>query len=269
MTILDVKRLGAWLLLAAAVVMTAACGSNPKDELAGRNAERLYKEAKEDMDSGNFERAIKALERVEGLGAGSLLAQQAQLDLAYLYWRTTERAQALSTIERFIKLNPSSPALDYAMYLRGVINFNDSLGLLGNLARQDLSERDQRASRDAFTSFKQLVDQFPDSKYAPDARLRMQYIVNSLASYEVHVARYYFQRGAYVAAVNRAQQTVSEFQRAPAAEEALFIIMQSYDRLQLAELRDSTERVLRASFPNSRYLGGSDGAASRPWWRFW
>ena len=272
MTIFFVKRFGAWLLLAVAAMFVAGCGSSAKDELAGRSAERLYKEAKEDMDAGSFERAIKSLERVEGLGAGSLLAQQAQLDLAYLYWRTSERAQGLSTIERFIKLNPSSPALDYALYLRGVINFNDSLGLLGSLARQDLSERDQRASRDSFAAFKQLIDQFPDSKYTPDARLRMQYIVNSLAAYEVHVARYYFNRGAYVAALNRAQQAVSEFQQSPSAEEALSIIAQSYERLQLADLNKDAERVLRASFPRSRFLGGDggdSGAAQRPWWKFW
>ena len=144
-----------------------------------------------------------------------MLAQQAQIERAYLLWKTGEKAQALSTLERFIKLHPTSPALDYAIYLQGLINFNENLGLFGNLASQDLSERDQQASRDAYQSFKQLVEQFPQSSYADDARLRMNYIVNSLAAYEVHVARYYFRRGAYVAAVNRAQQTVQEFQQSP------------------------------------------------------
>ena len=270
MTFFQVKRLGAMVAIAVAALQWSGCSSTPKDELAGRSAERLYKEAKEDMDSGSFDRAIKSLERVEGLAAGSLLAQQAQLDLSYLYWRTGERAQALTSIERFIKLNPSSPALDYAMYLRGVINFNDTLGLLGNLANQDLSERDQRASRDAFVAFKQLVDQFPESRYSADARLRMDYIVNALASYEVHVARYYFRRGAYVAAANRAQQAVSEFQTSPSTEEALYILTQSYDRLALKELKDAAERVLRTNFPSSRFLnpGGPD-SGTRPWWRFW
>jgi outer membrane protein assembly factor BamD len=223
------------------------------------------------MDAGSFDRAIKSLERVEGLGAGSLLAQQAQLDLAYLYWRTGERAQANTTIERFIKLNPSSPALDYAMYLRGAVNFIDNLGLLGGLAGQNLSERDQRASRDAFAAFKQLVEQFPDSKYSADARLRMQYIVNSLAEYELHVARYYMRRQAYVAAVNRAQLVVQEFPQTVSAEEALSIMVQSYDALQLKTLRDDAERVLRSNYPQSIYLGGpgTSGGARKPWWRFW
>ncbi len=258
----------ALLALLVATLQLAGCGST-KDEYAGRPAEKLYADAKEDMDAGSFDRAIKALERVEGLAAGSVLAQQAQVDLAYLYWKTGEKAQALSTVERFIKLNPSSPGLDYALFLRGVINFNDDLGLLGNFAGQDLSERDQRAARDAYQAFKQLVDQFPQSRYTPDAKARMEYIVNSLASYEVHVARYYLRRGAYVAAANRAQQTVTEFQQSPSVEEALYILVQSYDKLDLTALRDDADRVLRKNFPDSRYLAEGLGSGTRPWWKLW
>jgi len=261
----------ALVALLVASVQLAGCGSFGKDELAGRNnAEKLYKDAKDDMDSGSYERAIKGLERVEGLAAGTLLAQQAQLDLAYLNWKTGERAQALTTIERFIKLNPSSPAIDYAYYLRGVINFNDNLGLLGNLAGQDLSERDQRASRDAFQAFKQLVDQFPNSRYAADGKLRMDYIINSLAAHELHVARYYFRRGAYVAAVTRAQQVLADFDQSPSAEEALYILAQSYDKLELTTLRDDAERVLRKNFPESRFIGDGSGAPrQKSWWQIW
>jgi len=255
------------LLAACAAALQLAGCSTTKDEFAGKPAEKLYADAKEDMEAGSYERAIKALERVEGLAAGTLLSQQAQIELAWLYWKTNERAQALSSIERFIKLNPSSPGLDYAMYLRGLINFNDDLGFLGNWAGQDLSERDQRAARDAWQSFKQLVDQFPDSPYAPDSRLRMAYIVNSLASYEVHVASYYMRRGAYLAAANRAQQTVTEFQQSPAVEEALYILVQAYDRLELTALRDDADRVLRQNFPDSRFLSEGLSARERPWWK--
>lgn len=257
-------------LAAVAAACLVACGSDPKDEFGGRSAEKLYAEAKADADAGSYDRAIKALERVEGLGATTLLAQQAQLDLAYLYWKTNERAQALATLERFLKYHPSSPALDYAMYLRGVVNFNDNLGLLGSLAQQDMSERDQRASRDAYQAFKQLIEQFPQSRYAADARLRMNFIVNTLAAYEVHVARYYFNRGAYLAAANRAQQAVTEFQQSPAVEEALSLMARSYDKLQLTELRDAAQRVLRLNYPDSAYLTGATAkSAARPWWRFW
>jgi outer membrane protein assembly factor BamD len=257
------------LVLMALVFQLAACTTTPKDEAPISNAERLYKEAKEDIDSGSYERGIKALERIEGLAAGTLLAQQALLDLAYANWRSGERAAGLTAIERFIKLNPSSPALDYALYLRGVINFNDNLGLLGSVFNQELSERDQRAARDAFQAFKQLSDQFPLSRYTPDAKLRMAFIVNSLATYETHVARYYYRRGAYVAAASRAQGAVTEYQAAPAAEEALFIMMQSYDKLELPALRDDAERVLRKNFPKSAYLAEGSGAGNKPWWKIW
>ena len=258
------RRRGALVLCAAALL---AGGCSTKDELGGKTAEKLYADAKEDLDSGSYEKAIKALERVEGLAAGSLLAQQAQIDIAWANWKSGEKAQALTTIERFIKLNPSSPALDYAMYLRGLINFNDDLGLIGKWAGQDLSERDQRAARDAWQSFKQLVDQFPQSRYAPDSLARMDYIVNSLASYEVHVARYYLNRGAYLAAANRAQQTVIEFQGSPSVEEALYIMVQAYDRLELTQLRDDADRVLRQNFPDSRFLAEGLASRNRPWWK--
>jgi outer membrane protein assembly factor BamD len=173
-------------------------------------------------------------------------------------------------LERFIKLHPTSPAADYALYLQGLVNFNDNLGILGNIAHQDLSERDQQASRDSYQSFKQLIEQYPQSRYAEDAQVRMNYIVNSLAAYEVHVARYYFRRGAYVAAANRAQQTVQEFQESPATEEALFILAKSYDRLGLNQLRDDADRVLRKNFPNSEFLT-AEGVTARPkvWWQLW
>lgn len=256
-----------WLALA---VLLAGCGSSPnKAEGPDATAERLYREGRDEMEAGANDRAIKLFERVEGLAAGTLLAQQAQLDMAYAQWRTDERTTALATVDRFIKLNPSSPALDYAMYLRGIINFNESLGLLGSIAGQKISERDQRAARDSWQAFKQLVDQFPDSRYASDARLRMDYIVQSLAEYEVHVARYYFRRGAYVAAANRAQQAVAEFPHAPGAEEALYLMMQSYDKLGLTTLRDDAERVLLKNFPNTVWLHGSLNAQGKPWWKFW
>ena len=252
-----------------ALLAVGGCASTPKEESATGSAERLYKDAREDMEAGSYDRAIKSLERVEGLAAGSLMAQQAVLDMAYLHWKTDDRVQALSTVERFIKLNPSSPALDYALYLRGVINFNENLGLLGVVAGQDLSERDQRASRDSFQAFKQLIDQFPESRYSNDARLRMNHIVNSLASYEVHVARYYFRRGAYVAAAARAQQAVSDFQGSPALEEALHIMIQSYEKLALPQLREGAARVLKLNYPNSRFVDGALTAQEKPWWRFW
>jgi len=262
-------RLGALTLTAALTL--AGCSLFPgKGENTAENLDKLYAEARDDVASGSVDRAIKTLERIEARASGTLLGQQALLDLAYAQWRAGERATALATTERFIKMHPSSPAFDYALYLRGLVNFNDNLGLFGVLARQQISERDQKASREAFQAFSQLVQQFPDSKYAPDARARMDFIVNSLADYEVHVARYYFRRGAYLAAVNRAKQAVTDFDRAPAAEEALAIMVTGYERLGLKELSVDAQRVLKKNFPSSRFLA-ADGLnpSEKPWWRFW
>ena len=252
-----------------ATAFMAGCDTTPRDETSRWSAERLYAEAKDEASAGNLDKATRLYERLEGRAAGTVLAQQAQIERAFLLWKNGEKAQALSTLERFIKLHPTSPALDYAMYLQGLVNFNENLGLFGNLASQDLSERDQQASRDSYQSFKQLIEQFPQSSYAEDARLRMNYIVNSLAAYEVHVARYYFRRGAYVAAANRAQQAVQEFQHSPSSEEALFILVQSYDRLGLTQLRDDAQRVLVANFPDSAVAKTGVNSRKSRWWQLW
>jgi len=255
--------------ISAAALFLSACESTPRDDVSRWTPERLYTEAKEEAANGNYEKAVKHLERLEGRAAGSVLAQQAQIERAYYLWKSGEKAQALSTLERFIKLHPTSPALDYALYLQGLVNFNDNLGMFGSYTSQDLSERDQQASRDSYQSFKLLTDQFPQSAYAEDARQRMNYIVNSLAAYEVHVARYYLRRGAYVAAANRAQQAVQEFQRSPSTEEALVILAQSYDRLGLTDLRDDTERVLKTNFPKATIDVDFSKRPNSPWWRPW
>jgi outer membrane protein assembly factor BamD len=268
---LSVLRRPLAITLAMVAVLLAGCGTTAKEPESKWSAERLYAEAKEEASLGNYERAGKLYERLEGRASGTALAQQAQIERAYMLYKSGDKAQALSTLERFIKLHPTSAAFDYALYLQGLVNFNDNLGLLGSFARQDLSERDQQAARDSYQSFKQLVDQFPQSLYADDARVRMNYIVNALAAYEVHVARYYYRRGAYVAAANRAQVVVSDFQQSPSAEEALFLMVQSYDKLGLTELRDDADRVLRKSFPaTSIHDDGVGGySAKKPWWQLW
>ena len=251
------------------MALIAACGSTTKDEELRNSPEKLYAQAKDDLTAGSFDAAIKALERVEGRASGTLLGQQATLDLAYAQWRTNERVLAIATLDRFIKLHPSSPGMDYALYLKGLVNFNDNMGFLSSVSRQNLSERDQQASRDAFQAFGQLVEQFPESKYADDARARMDYIVNALAEYEVHVARYYYRRSAFLAAANRAQQAVRDYQRAPASEEALYIMAASYDKLGLDTLRADAERVLKTNFPNTRYVKDGVRLPDKPWWQFW
>ncbi|WP_028605382.1 outer membrane protein assembly factor BamD [Ottowia thiooxydans] len=253
----------------ALALLLAACSSKPIDQTAGWSPNRIHAEAKDEMNSGGFDKAIPLFERLEGRAAGTPLAQQAQLEKAYSQYKGGERAEALNTLDRFMRLHPASPAIDYALYMKGVINFNDELGLFSFLSRQDLSERDQRAAKEAFESFKELVTRYPDSRYTPDARARMTYTVNALAQYEVHVARYYYNRSAYVAAINRAQQAISDYRDAPALEEGLYIILQSYEKLGMTQLRDDTQRVLEKTYPNSEYVARGFKPKSSPWWQLW
>ena len=254
-------------LLAAA--LAAGCSSTPEDKTAGWTTDRIYSEARDELNSGGYDAAVPLLEKLEGRAAGTPLAQQAQLDKAYAQYKGGEKAQALATLERFMKLHPTSPAIDYALYLKGLVNFNDNLGLFSWVSRQDLSERDQKAAKDSFEAFRELVSRFPESRYAQDARQRMTYIVNSLAQYEVHVARYYYRRGAYVAAINRAQLALSDYDAVPAQEEALYILVQSYDALGLVQLRDDARRVLEKNYPQSPFLTQGFKGPSNPWWKFW
>jgi outer membrane protein assembly factor BamD len=189
----------------------------------------------------------------------------AQIESAYAYWKDGEVAQALAACERFIKLHPDHPSVDYAYYLKGRINFNEDLGLMGYLAPKDMTERDPKAAREAFDAFRELVTRFPQSRYAPDARARMSYLVNALASAEVNVAEYYMRRGAYVAAVNRAQFALINYPQAPAVERALKVLVRAYDEMDLADLRDDAKRTLDANFPEAP----AKLPESKSWWQLW
>ena len=256
-------------LALTALVFASGCSTTPIDPTGSWSPNKLYSEAKEESRSGAYDKAIPLFEKLEGRAAGTPLAQQAQLEKAFAQYKGGEQAQATATLNRFIKLHPASPALDYALYLKGLVNFNDNLGLLGNLVRQDLAERDQKAAKESFESFKELVTRFPDSRYAPDSRLRMGYTVNSLAQSEVHVARYYYSRGAYVAAINRAQTAISDYRDVPALEEATYIVYKSYDALGMIQLRDDTRRVIEKTYPQSDFLTKGFRAVNRPWYQLW
>lgn len=248
----------------------AGCGLLPEtqDETRGWSAQKLYTEAKNEMGDGNYTKAIKYFETLEARYPYGRFAQQSQLEVAYAYFKDNEPVSAIAACDRFIKLHPNHPNVDYAYYLKGLANFNEDLGLLGAIADQDLSERDPKAARDSFNAFRELVARFPNSKYTPDAAARMSYLINALASNEVHVARYYARRGAHVAAINRAQTALQQYPQAPVTEEALAIMVKSYDALGLNDLRDDTRRVLSKNYPNSKYLGDSAGK-DKPWWRMW
>ena len=248
----------------------SGCGMLPErgDETQKWSAEKLYAEARGEMSSGQYEAAIKLFQRLESNYPFGTYATQAQMEIAYAHYKAQDQAEAMAAVERFIKLHPNHPQVDYMYYLRGLVNFNDQIGFLSVIYSQDPTERDPKATREAFAAFKALVDKFPNSKYAPDAIARMNYLVNAMAAYEVHVANYYYRRGAYLAAVNRAQNAVGDYPDSPAREEALFIMIRAYDKLGNTVLRDDTQRVFALNYPNSRFMNPNTGA-NKSWWKFW
>ena len=242
--------------------------SDSADETAGWSAQRLYSEAKTAMNEGSWATAVKYFEKLEARYPFGRYAQQAQLEIAYAYYRDNEPASAVAACDRFIKLHPNHPNVDYAYYLKGVVNFYEDQNVFTQFAAQDPTERDPRSARDSFAAFKELATRYPDSKYTPDALARMKFLVNALASHEVHVAHWYMKRGAYVAAVNRASYAVKTYPEAPATEEALGVMAQAYGRMGMDDLRDDALRVLKTNFPNSPYLKGLVDK-SAPWWQLW
>ena len=250
--------------------MLAGCGllDDKADETKGWSAQKLYAEARANLDTRNYEKAVSYYQKLEGRYPYGRFAQQAQMELAYAYYKDKDPAGAITAAERFIKSHPNHPNVDYLYYLKGVANFNDDLGIMGFVSGQDMSERDPKAARDAFDAFKELVAKFPDSKYSPDAVERMKYLVNALASHEVHVARYYMARGAFVAAANRVQFSLKTYPTAPANEEGLLLLVKAYDALGMKDLRGDAERVMQKNFPDSKYLRGG-GGRSAPWWQIW
>ncbi|MDP2239770.1 MAG: outer membrane protein assembly factor BamD [Burkholderiales bacterium] len=246
------------------------CGLLPEntDETKSWSAAKLYAEAKSELGGGGYEAAIKLYEKLESRYPYGRFAQQAQIEIAYAYYKSNEPASAIAAADRFIKLHPNHPSVDYMYYLRGLANFNEDLGILGLVSNQDLTERDPKAAREAFDAFKELAVRFPNSKYTVDAIARMNYLVNALASHEVHVARYYMKRGAYVAAANRAQYALKTYPQAPANEEGLLIMVKAYDALNMKDLRSDAERVMIKNFPNSAYLKGGS-KKDVPWWQLW
>ena len=249
-------------------LLLGGCGLLPElqDETAGWSANRLYSAAKEAMGDGSYDKAVKYFETLEARYPYGRYAQQAILEGAYANYRAGESAAAVAGAERFIRTFPNHPNVDYAYYLKGLVHFREDQGILGYVYELDLSEREPKGMREAFAAFKELVAKFPESRYAGDATDRMKYLSNALALYEVKVARYYYNRGAYVAAVNRAQLSLVEHPRMPSNEDALELMIRAYEKLGLAPLAEDTRRILQATYPNSAFLAG---VAPKPWWKVW
>ncbi|MGD1983474.1 MAG: outer membrane protein assembly factor BamD [Chromatiaceae bacterium] len=232
-----------WPLLL--VLTLSACSAfRDKDETLGWSQQRLFTEASDAMRAGNYELAIKYFEILESRYPFGKYAHQAQINVAYAYYRFAEPESALAAADRFIRLHPDHPATAYAFYLRGLVNFNRSLGFFDRFIPTDNSQRDPGAALDSYKDFAEVVRQFPESDYAEDAARRMLYLRNNLARHEINVARYYMRRGAFLAAANRADYVVRNFQRTPSLRDALEIMIDAYTELGMTDLAGDTQRVL-------------------------
>lgn len=235
-------------------LFATGCASIGKDETADWSAARFYEEAKSALDSGNYTQAIDLYAKLEARYPYGRYAQQAQLETAYAHYKAEEPAAAVAAAERFIKLHPRHPNVDYAYYMRGLAIFEQGKNFLERFLPQDPAQRDPSTARESFNYFRELVEKFPKSRYTPDAFKRMEYLRNNLAWYEVRVADYYMRRKAYLAAANRLRYVVENYQRTPAVPEALAMMVQAYRQLSMNELANDSLRVLEMNYPGDPAL---------------
>lgn len=238
------------------------------DDTKGLSAERIYQMGAEKMTDRDYVKAIGYFQKLESRYPHGKYATQAQLETAYAHYKKSDPVLAVAAADRFIKLHPNHPNVDYAYYLKGLAIFNER-GILEKLTKQQVSDRDPRALRDSFMTFKELVTRYPKSRYAKDAAQRMVYLANSLSDHELHVARYYMKRQAYLAAVNRTKHVIENYPQSPGVEEALVIQISAYDLLGLEDLKTDTLRVLQKNYPDSAMLNKNAPADERVWWKFW
>ena len=250
-------------------------GGDKEDETRDWSANRLYDAARASMAEESYDSALKYYEKLEARYPFGEFAQQALLESAYSYYKNDSPVEAVAAADRFIKLYPRHPSVDYAYYLKGLANFNRNFGFFQRYIPTDREQRDQAAALQAFNDFSELVKLYPDSKYAEDARQRMIYLRNSVAEYDVHVARYYIKRGAYLAAVNRGRNVVENYPKTTAVANALAVMLVGYTLLDRPDPADDTRRILELNYPEHPVLQGpvtvdSDtGKKPGEWFQFW
>lgn len=252
------------LVLLAVLLLASGCASLT-DPTKDWTPERFYQEAKTRLNSGDYATAIKYFEQLEARYPYGRYTEQAQLEIAYAQYKDEEPALAIAAADRFIRQHPTHPNVDYAYYIKGLANFHGQTNIFNWLlgVKDDPSEHDPKSARDSYDAFRELVDRFPKSRYTADARSRMAYLFDAQARYEVKVARYYYERGAFIAAVNRCKYTLENYPRTPATEDALGIQALSYKRMGMGKLLDDTMRVLARNFPNSRYIAEAEKLDTR------
>ena len=267
------------------LILLSSCASVDEDKTKDWTEEQLYYAGKSDMDGKFYDRAILTYEKLNIRYPFGIYSLQAKIDIAYAYWKKGDEVKALAACERFLREHPDHTGVDYVYYLKALIFFNDDPGLMGLVSSKDLTVLDPEAVKEAFFTLKDLVTRFPNSKYAPDSISRMRYLMNVLALHELNVAEYYYRAGAYVGAVNRAKFVLSEYPESAHTFEALAMMSNSYEKLGLQSLKDSTDAIISVNFPSELkdataesdeawfarfFSGGSDEEGSKlPWWKFW
>lgn len=258
------------LLVGLFTLFLSGCSLLPDeiDPTEDWSASKLYSEAKLNMQEEDYTTAIELYDKLMARFPFGRFAQQAQIDIAYCHYKDQEPDAALASLDRFIKTNPKHPHVDYAYYMKGLVNFNRGRGLIERWLPQDPSERDPGAARESFYDFEELAKRFPQSKYSADARQRMLFLRNNLGQYEVNVASYYMKREAYLAAANRAQYAIERFQGTPAMYEAIGILYLAYTKLGLDDLAADARRVMELNYPDHPFLKGKDIEEECTLWLF-
>jgi len=242
-----------------------ACGSKG-DIDDGRTADELYLEAKAAVTKGNYNRAAQLFSQLQTRYPFGRYTEQAQLEMAYAQYKLGQPDPAIATLDRFVKTYPAHPNIDYAFYLKGLVNFEENYGFLAKIFPSRVRDRDQTIARQSFNDFNELLRRFPDSQYAPDARQRMVYLKNNLAAYEIEVSKYYMRRTAYIAAAKRARYVLETYPNTPETSVALTILHEAYTNLEMEELADGTLRVLALNYPEDPYVTGQKHKKS---WTSW
>jgi len=268
MRLTSVVRAGlvAWCVVLLAV-SGAGCKSHREKQEKKLTPEALYKKAHKSLNNYDFNGAIKSYEQLTARFPFTDEARQARLDLIYAYYRAGEGESATDAADTFIRENPTHPRVDYAWYIKGLVDFERTPNAIERLFHADLTKRPPSTARKAFAAFKTVVEQFPKSEYAHDSLQRMVYLRNRLASYEVHVARFYYKRGAYVASAQRARNAIEQYDGAPAIREALAIMIESYDKLNLQPLAADARQVYQANYAGA--VRPSEAEVKKAWWQIW
>ena len=255
-------------VVALCIALFALSGCAHKNrQLQQSSPEVLYKKARKALNSYDYQSSIKTYEQLTARFPFTDQARQARLDLIYAYYRAGEGESATDAAETFIRENPTHPRVDYAWYIKGLVDFERPPNAIEKLFRVDLSQRPPSTARKSFAAFRTVVEQYPKSEYAHDALKRMIYLRNRLADYEVHVARYYMKRGAYVAAIQRAKNCVEQYDGAPAVHDAVAIMVEGYDRLNLQPLAEKAKEVYHANYSGD--VRDARAEIKRPWWQVW